>query len=447
MQLELRQILDLHTPAGPEKHYKTNYTFTTEIAGESIDYCFAPNTLCNEYGKDTRLGFSEDDMHFVNKNLHPAVVPFVSLYLHYRNQEPEELVSIIDQEVLSELDREEIDSLILASVLDISSRYLRPSEMIEFIEKAKQEDAYNPEIMDEVIPSVVNSYSLEQNPNGALIAREESSLAFYYERVSEYLAAHHNNRWVRRSRQSVELEEMIGKSAAQACTDLPVRSERAAKHIAEDQDLRYSLASVVELCSELEKLGKGTTVTLDPAQSRVLYICEQALLDQSENIYSHPFMFTAGDTETGTNDILLGAGHQRYFASLRKRLAHSVMQDREAARKAIEDIDSFAARVEIPHEEYRQVAGQIAATGRDLVVSQKVPAIQSTLEDAMLGMEIAITGGIPDEQQMLVAGRAMQYLEELGLPTHDVREKLHAIQSARHADLESRFNESRQIGQ
>jgi len=425
-ELRLLQRLDPSDPSGPEKHYTRNHTFSVEIAGEHIDYVFCSQKLLNEYGEGSSLGMKDRDMIFINKNLHPTIVPFVALQMIYQDLSHSEFAEKFGKDTVRGIDEADRDTVIFGAVLQMANTYLRPAEMREFIARQRNEPGYDRETVDSIASEVITA-AADAN---ALARRHEESNSFYFERMSAYLEAHGRNKWVKRSK---GLQELVSshESLGSLLTPFLTRCEPAYRDIMYDEKLSEQLPNIVDILTVLEGFEPGTEINLDEHQSYLLYTCFRTFEDKPSKA---PFEFTKMDTKNRTNTIRLNQTASSYFASLKKRLAGEVLKEYEVATQALEHMEEFVAKVMSGEQQFVDCALKMLshyresekdAHGTSMVLftdglESGMEEFTADLRDTAEDLALVITSPTSEILMTKKALRARRSLKELGIPTPDV---------------------------
>ncbi len=426
--LSLCQTLCLDPLSDIENYYRKNHKFSVEIAGENLKYVFCSKPFLDSQCDGSGIGYKYGDMIFVNMNLAPTVVPFAVLYLHYMDLESSQIQKTLG-EGADRLNHSEIKAALLESILDIAGRLLRSAEMEQFVGLLQKEPNHDSKMHRDILASISKRYSGESV--NALVERTNESNSFYFEQISRYISAHHNNKWVRYSRlvsSNPRLRKWFGSSAA-GC-------EPAHQSIISDRVFKAQIPEIAEMISEIKKHNPGDRITLNEMQSRLFYLCYEPFVNRTK---SAPFRFVELDRENRTNVIELRARSKRYFASLEKRILHNVVKEHEIATKALEHIDEVVSRVKLAREDVsgplkelisRYLLGHIQTTGTTALVpltkgeSQFVVGLTTMLEDHATYTGLIVTSPPEDIKQVLLLSRAKGMLAQLGLDTADLDSKL-----------------------
>jgi hypothetical protein len=435
MKLQLVQTLSGAVPPEYERHFNRNYTFTTEIAGEEILYVFAPQKLVDDYTDGSQVGFSEGEMIFINKHLHPAQVPFAALYLHYQTLSTEELEEKFGEETIEALGK---NCLVLSATLDLASQYLRPEEMLSFTEKVVGDASCNVRIHSDILEDIITAYSPDQNSTTALIAREDASLELYVETVGDYMRAHRNNKWTKRSQSLLNACEGFSGRLDRLLRGYITTCESAHRAIVEDPNLNDKLPEIFELIETIGNLDVGTQVELGATESRILYLCLEPFEDGTYRKSSAPISFVDENTETRTNTIEIRGRAKQYFAALRKRIGVNILGEYENTVKALEGIGEVVTRVGDGEEDLALIGQRVTRllvppeTVSDGTEIQEVPAQQTEdLVDNLREQErhyaLTLTSAPLRVRELHKIARARRLLTDLGLPTTDLEGLAHGL--------------------
>ena len=432
-RLALLQTLQSLPPNDPDCYWDRNYTFNVEIAGKSIDYVFAPQTFFDENADGSKLGWTNGEHIFINKGIHPTVVPFVCWFLYHQKMSTPELREELGQEQTEGMSLSDMNTILMDSMLRLGEQYLRARQMAELITKVKDERCYDPNVHDEMFRDLVDMYSAE-NRSTDLVRREDASMKFYMERITEMVKAHHSNKYVRRSRFYNSLPARVQK---RGCLDsYVVKADMAMPDITTDHSL--DITRLIEFVRELKELPvtdpASDGIEIGPDQSRFLYYCWAPIEADTNRLKTAPFILKDGrlgtKDEAPTNLLFIRPHGQRYFESLEKRLVAVALRQEEKERKQLEAIGEVVTRLEtggevsdvmraalqkVSSERYAQEQAKAALVRADPI--EGAHELTDRLEQRREHQLVVITGASKSHADMRKAVKARRLLEELGLNT------------------------------
>lgn len=438
-------------------YHKNNFKIQVDVAGEELSYVVCPKTFMRDHAEGTSLGFNEQGKIYLARDLHPTQMPFVALYLHYSGMESQELAQKFGAETFAGLTQEETDTILLVTVLDLAKDYLRPQEMTGLIERLRKEKGYNPQ-REEVYSKVAGAYlSAEVSPT-ALAIREDQSLEFYVGRISEKVSAH--NKHVTTSRVLSNVLEAQDRDLMRASI---TSAEPAYQAIIDDPSFRANLSNVVRYLEALECYSPGTVITLPAEESRLMYLCQNA--SDSYRSKSRPvFKFIDGPSVRSQNkENYLEITHHtaKFIQAVRLRLLNALVQDYEDAEKLVEGLKDVVRKVGSGDEDLtarldgvvRQYKGLLPTqvSSNEVVATEAVAPTVISDEERAATLEEAVDTAVEHRQELgyaltsapvtLIdlskAYRARHLLEELGLSTEVVDNRIGQLREAGSAGLGS----------
>ncbi len=455
MELLLRIDQGMDDPVSA--YHKNNFKIPVAVFGEELSYVVCPKTFMDAHGDGTRLGFQEEGKLFLARDLHPAQMPYVALYLHYSAMSSEELGQKFGADTFESLASEEIDDILLATVLDSAKDTLRAAEMTDLIERLKKEKGYSTR-REEIYSKVAGVYLSADISPTALVKREEDSLEFYIGRISERVAAHAHNKHVGESRfmatafDANEREQMRGWINS---------AEPAYQAIIGDESFRANLSSVVRFLEALEGYQSGTVITLPKDESRLMYLCQES---SSAFRTRAPFIIKDGPSipfQNTENYLEITRNTAKFVQAVRLRLLNVLAKDYEEAEKQVEGLKDVIRRVGSGDEELtvrldrvvRQYKGLLPAevSPAQTVAAKAITSEPITPEERAATLEEAVDTAVEQRQELgyaltsapvtlmdlSKAYRARKLLEELGVDTSSVDNRIGQLREAGAAGLVS----------
>lgn len=413
---QLRLIQTAVQEDTPQAYYERHHKFNVDVLGFKLEYVLAPQTVLDHYHGATRLGFRDDEGNvLVSKNLNPAQIPFVALLNYIHGMEKEELEEKIGKGTFAGLSDSQIKGLVTKIVFEQAAKILRPNDTAELIQLYRGDRRYEPTRDELTFSQIGFNYNSD-----AIVPLSTDSLEHYVKHDKEYAQSHHDNKWVKQSREMTQLMK-DNPSLKSVFGDYVTKVDPVITDILSDSRLADSIVPITNSITKLAEARKGDVIQVDSLGARVLYLLQSS-------IDNPPFEFiTVYNLSKNVIRITNGRA-SKLFEALKCRLSYQLFNDLSDRERALEGVKEVVTAIP-GNQTLKQIAENYLVSKGQLPTQADIAQLPSkyleevlegTIRDENTIIKEAATAMPPYYHQYSAAKRAQRALSEAGLDTSSV---------------------------